>query len=180
MTILRSSTASARRAGRGASFYIHPVRRSQCSAQKEKKSRIGLTATGRTSVASDARSKSQSTRKHRVSWRQSWDKQPRRVIAKIEWHPPGELVPTKVGFMRHQYAQDGKRGLGGATSTTSVASTCRGSTCKEGKYAFRWTRLSCRKFFADRRKVAAATARAWPTTWPPSCAACVARANRPG
>src|SRR3546814_2538638 len=68
----------------------------------------------------------------------SWDK-PRRVIAKIEWHP-GELFP-KVGFIVTNLPMEpdwvvrfyNQRG----TAEQHI---------KEGKYAFRWTRLSCRKF----------------------------------
>ena len=67
-----------------------------------------------------------------------WDKE-RRVIAKIEWHT-GELFP-RVGFIVTNlpmepdwvvrfYNQRGKAE----------------QHIKEGKYAFRWTRLSCRKF----------------------------------
>ena len=69
---------------------------------------------------------------------QSWDK-PRRVIAKIEWHP-GELFP-RVGFIVTNLPMEpdwvvrfyNQRG----TAEQHI---------KEGKYAFRWTRLSCRKF----------------------------------
>ena len=68
----------------------------------------------------------------------SWDK-PRRVIAKIEWHP-GELFP-RDGFIVTNLPMDpdwvvrfyNQRG----TAEQHI---------KEGKYAFRWTRLSCRKF----------------------------------
>jgi hypothetical protein len=68
----------------------------------------------------------------------SWNK-PRRVIAKIEWHP-GELFP-RVGFIVTNMPMDpdwvvrfyNQRG----TAEQHI---------KEGKYAFRWTRLSCRKF----------------------------------
>jgi hypothetical protein len=68
----------------------------------------------------------------------SWDK-PRRVIAKIEWHP-GELFP-KIGFIVTNLPMEpdwvvrfyNQRG----TAEQHI---------KEGKYAFRWTRLSCRKF----------------------------------
>ncbi|AMY69046.1 transposase IS4 family protein [Frigidibacter mobilis] len=64
---------------------------------------------------------------------------PRRVIAKIEWHP-GELFP-KVGFIVTNLPMEpdwvvrfyNQRG----TAEQHI---------KEGKYAFRWTRLSCRKF----------------------------------
>ncbi len=69
---------------------------------------------------------------------QSWDK-PRRVIAKIEWHP-GELFP-KVGFIVTNLPMEpdwvvrfyNQRG----TAEQHI---------KEGKYAFNWTRLSCRRF----------------------------------
>lgn len=69
---------------------------------------------------------------------QSWDT-PRRVIAKIEWHP-GELFP-RVGFIVTNMPMEpdwmvrfyNRRG----TAEQHI---------KEGKYAFRWTRLSCRRF----------------------------------
>ena len=68
----------------------------------------------------------------------SWDK-PRRVIAKIEWHP-GELFP-KVGFIVTNLPMEpdwvvrfyNQRG----TAEQHI---------KEGKYAFHWTRLSCKRF----------------------------------
>jgi hypothetical protein len=68
----------------------------------------------------------------------SWDT-PRRVIAKIEWHP-GELFP-RVGFIVTNMPMDpdwivrfyNQRG----TAEQHI---------KEGKHAFHWTRLSCRKF----------------------------------
>ena len=68
----------------------------------------------------------------------SWDKE-RRVIAKIEWHP-GELFP-RVGFIVTNMPMDpdwvvrfyNQRG----TAEQQI---------KEGKHAFRWTRLSCRRF----------------------------------
>src|SRR6056297_2424806 len=69
---------------------------------------------------------------------QSWDKE-RRVIAKIEWHP-GELFP-RMGFIVTNLPMEpdwvvrfyNQRG----TAEQHI---------KEGKYAFHWTRLSCRKF----------------------------------
>ena len=69
---------------------------------------------------------------------QSWDR-PRRVIAKIEWHP-GELFP-RVGFIVTNMPMNpdwvvrfyNQRG----TAEQHI---------KEGKYAFRWTRLSCKRF----------------------------------
>ena len=68
----------------------------------------------------------------------SWDKE-RRVIAKIEWHP-GELFP-KVGYIVTNLPMDpdwvvrfyNQRG----TAEQHI---------KEGKYAFHWTRLSCKRF----------------------------------
>ena len=68
---------------------------------------------------------------------QSWDKE-RRVIAKIEWHP-GELFP-RVGFIVTNLPMDpdwvvrfyNQRG----TAEQHI---------KEGKYAFHWTRLSCKR-----------------------------------
>jgi hypothetical protein len=71
----------------------------------------------------------------------SWTK-PRRVVAKVEWHP-GELLP-RVGFI--------------ATNLTRPAESVvafynhRGTAeqwIKEGKAAVRWTRLSCRSFAAN-------------------------------
>jgi len=63
----------------------------------------------------------------------------RRVIAKIEWQP-GELFP-RVGFIVTNLPMEPDR----------VAAFCnqRGTAeqhIKEGKYAFRWTRLSCKRF----------------------------------
>jgi hypothetical protein len=68
----------------------------------------------------------------------SWDKE-RRVIAKIEWHP-GELLPRvslivtnlpmEPAWVVRFYNQRG-------TAEQHI---------KEGKYAFRWTRLSCRRY----------------------------------
>ncbi len=63
----------------------------------------------------------------------------RRVIAKIEWHP-GELFP-RVGFIVTNLPMEpdcvvrfyNQRG----TAEQHI---------KEGKYAFRWTRLSCKRF----------------------------------
>src|SRR3712207_6305952 len=71
----------------------------------------------------------------------SWAK-PRRVVAKVEWHP-GELLP-RVGFL--------------VTNLTRPAESVvafynhRGTAeqwIKEGKAAVRWTRLSCRGFAAN-------------------------------
>ena len=69
---------------------------------------------------------------------QIWEEE-RRVIAKIEWHP-GELFP-RVGFIVTNLPMEpdwvvkfyNQRG----TAEQHI---------KEGKYAFRWTRLSCQLF----------------------------------
>jgi len=68
----------------------------------------------------------------------SWEK-PRRVVAKVEWHA-GELFP-RVGFIvtyfrwksSHVVKSYNKRG----TAEQWI---------KEGKYALKWTRLSCHDF----------------------------------
>ena len=68
----------------------------------------------------------------------SWDK-PRRVIAKIEWHP-GELFP-RVGFIVTNLPMEPDE----VTRFYNRRGTAE-QHIKEGKYAFRWTRLSCKKF----------------------------------
>jgi hypothetical protein len=68
----------------------------------------------------------------------SWDKE-RRVVAKIEWHP-GELFP-KVGFIVTNLPME--------PDWVTRFYNRRGTAeqhIKEGKYAFRWTRLSCKRF----------------------------------
>jgi hypothetical protein len=68
----------------------------------------------------------------------SWDK-PRRVIAKIEWHR-GELFP-RVGFIVTNLPME--------PDWVVLFYNQRGTAeqhIKEGKYAFRWTRLSCKRF----------------------------------
>ena len=68
----------------------------------------------------------------------TWDK-PRRVVAKVEWHP-GELYP-RVGFI--------VTNLGRAAERVVAFYNQRGTAeqwIKEGKNAIRWTRLSCRRF----------------------------------
>ena len=71
----------------------------------------------------------------------SWSK-PRRVVAKVEWHP-GELYP-RVGFIVTNLTRPAER---------VVAFYNRRGTAeqwiKEGKGAIRWTRLSCRSFAAN-------------------------------
>src|SRR5258705_6416344 len=72
---------------------------------------------------------------------QSW-KKPRRVVAKVEWHP-GELYP-RVGFIVTNLSRPAER---------IVAFYNKRGTCdewiKEGKGAIKWTRLSCRSFAAN-------------------------------
>jgi hypothetical protein len=68
----------------------------------------------------------------------SWGKE-RRVIAKIEWHP-GDLFP-KIGFIVTSLPME--------PDWVVRCYNQRGTAeqhIKEGKYAFHWTRLSCRKF----------------------------------
>ena len=69
---------------------------------------------------------------------QSWVK-PRRVVAKVEWHQ-GELYP-RVGFIVTSLSRPAER--------VSKFYNGRGTAeqwIKEGKYALRWTRLSCHAF----------------------------------
>ncbi len=68
----------------------------------------------------------------------SWDK-PRRVIAKIEWHP-GELFP-RVGFIVTNLPMEPDWAVR-FCNQRGIAE----QHIKEGKYAFRWTRLSCQRF----------------------------------
>jgi Transposase DDE domain group 1 len=72
---------------------------------------------------------------------QSW-KKPRRVVAKIEWHP-GELYP-RVGFIVTNLARPAERVVA-FYNQRGTAEQC----IKEGKGAIKWTRLSCRSFVAN-------------------------------
>jgi hypothetical protein len=71
----------------------------------------------------------------------SWSK-PRRVIAKIEWHP-GELYP-RVGFIVTNMSRPAEN----VVAFYNKRGTCE-QWIKEGKGAVRWTRLSCRAFAAN-------------------------------
>jgi Transposase DDE domain group 1 len=71
----------------------------------------------------------------------SWTK-PRRVIAKVEWHP-GELVP-RVGFIVTSLSRPAER----VVAFYNQRGTAE-QWIKEGKGAIRWTRLSCRSFAAN-------------------------------
>src|SRR6476660_6276477 len=71
----------------------------------------------------------------------SWTK-PRRVIAKVEWHP-GELYP-RVGFIVTNMARPAEN----VVAFYNKRGTCE-QWIKEGKGAIKWTRLSCRTFAAN-------------------------------
>jgi hypothetical protein len=71
----------------------------------------------------------------------SWSK-PRRVIAKVEWHP-GELYP-RVGFIVTNLSRPAER----VVAFYNKRGTCE-QWIKEGKGAIKWTRLSCRTFAAN-------------------------------
>jgi hypothetical protein len=68
----------------------------------------------------------------------TWDK-PRRVVAKVEWHP-GELYP-RVGFIVTNLSRPAER----VVAFYNQRGTAE-QWIKEGKNAIRWTRLSCRRF----------------------------------
>lgn len=68
----------------------------------------------------------------------SWEK-PRRVVAKIEWHP-GELFPP-VGFVVTNLPMKSVDIIGFYNRRGTAEQHIR-----ECKYAIRWTRLSCRRF----------------------------------
>jgi hypothetical protein len=71
----------------------------------------------------------------------SW-KVPRRVVAKVEWHP-GELYPS-VGFIVTNLSRPAER--------VAAFYNQRGTAeqhIKEGKNAMKWTRLSCCSFAAN-------------------------------
>lgn len=69
---------------------------------------------------------------------QSWNRA-RRVVAKVEWHK-GELFP-RVGFIVTNLTRSAKR----VVRFYNQRGTAE-QWIKEGKYAIKWTRLSCRKF----------------------------------
>jgi hypothetical protein len=71
----------------------------------------------------------------------SWS-QPRRVIAKVEWHP-AELYP-RVGFIVTNMARPPEN----VVAFYNKRGTCE-QWIKEGKGAIKWTRLSCRSFAAN-------------------------------
>ena len=69
---------------------------------------------------------------------QSWDR-PRRVVAKVEWHWD-ELFP-RVGFIVTNMTVWSRK----VVKFYSGRGTAE-QWIKEGKYAVKWTRLSCRNF----------------------------------
>jgi hypothetical protein len=71
----------------------------------------------------------------------SWN-QPRRVVAKVEWHP-GELYP-RVGFIVTNLSRPAER----VVAFYNHRGTCE-QYIKEGKGAIKWTRLSCRSSAAN-------------------------------
>jgi len=71
----------------------------------------------------------------------TWTK-PRRVIAKVEWHP-GELYP-RGGFIVTNMSRQPER----VVAFYNKRGTCE-QWIKEGKGAIKWTRLSCRTFAAN-------------------------------
>jgi hypothetical protein len=71
----------------------------------------------------------------------SWT-QPRRVVAKVEWHP-GELYP-RVGFIVTNMARRAEN----VVAFYNQRGTAE-QWIKEGKGAIKWTRLSCRLFAAN-------------------------------
>jgi hypothetical protein len=72
---------------------------------------------------------------------QSWTR-PRRVVAKVEWHP-AELHP-RVGFIVTNLARPAER----IVAFYNQRGTAE-QWIKEGKGAIKWTRLSCRTFAAN-------------------------------
>src|SRR6516164_7705812 len=71
----------------------------------------------------------------------SWS-QPRRVIAKVAWHPQ-DLAP-RVGFIVTNMSRPAER----VVAFYNKRGTCE-QWVKEGKGAIKWTRLSCRTFVAN-------------------------------
>ena len=68
----------------------------------------------------------------------SWDRK-RRVVAKVEWHP-GELWP-RVGYIVTNLSRPAERVVAFYNQRGKAE-----QYIKEGKYAIKWTRLSCREF----------------------------------
>ena len=88
----------------------------------------------------------------------SWTK-PRRVIAKVEWHP-GELYP-RVGFIVTNLARSAE----GIVTFYNRRGTCE-QWIKEGKNAVNWTKLSCRRL--DRKSTRLNSSHIEPSRMPSS------------
>jgi hypothetical protein len=71
----------------------------------------------------------------------SWSK-PRRVVAKVEWHP-GDLYP-RVGFIVTNMVRRAEN----VVAFYNKRGTCE-QLIKEGKGAIKWTRISSRSFAAN-------------------------------
>ena len=71
----------------------------------------------------------------------SWSK-PRRIVTKVEFHP-GELFPT-VGFIVTNRSLPNERVLAFYNDRGTAE-----QHIKKGKYALKWTRLSCMRFAAN-------------------------------
>mgnify|MGYP003288564530 CR=1 FL=1 len=85
-------------------------------------------------------------RYHDFSYQAASWKYPRRVVAKVEW-PPGELFP-RIGFLVTNLWAKPERVIhlyhGRGTAEQWM---------KEGKYAWRWTRLSCHRCVANQARL---------------------------
>src|SRR5215475_3202764 len=100
---------------------------------------------------------------------QSWSR-PRRVVAKVEWHP-GELYP-RVGFIVTNLRRPAKKVVAFYNGRGTAE-----QYMKEGKHAIKWTRLSCTTFRANAVRL---QLHALPTTWPTSSARSHCRARSSG
>ncbi len=85
---------------------------------------------------------------------QRWEE--RRVIARIEWHPD-DLFP-RVGFIVTNLPMDPEW----AVRFYNQRGTAE-QYIQEGKQAFRWTRLSCKRFATTR---SGCNSMHWPIIWP--------------
>ena len=95
-----------------------------------------------------------SCQRHNASWKIA-----RRVVAKVEWHA-GELFP-RVGFIVTNLRWK-------SSNVVRFYSKCGTAEqwIKEGKYALKWTRLSCHDF-VDNQVVFSCSL--WLTIWAISC-----------
>ena len=98
---------------------------------------------------------------------QSWDR-PRRVVAKVEWHAD-ELFP-RVGFIVTNMTNRSRK----VVHFYNQRGTAE-QWIKEGKYAVKWTRLSCRNFRDNQARLPAVRAGIQPRQLPASAGASEAR-----